>query len=906
MRPPDARSTRARSRGRASMFIFGGPVRARLLRLALLMLIPGLAISGLLIWRNYQADRAEADTALRETARTLDRLVDREFAQAEVLLRTLAATDELAGGDLPAFDRLARGTAIMHGHIVLLDRTGHVLLDTSQPAYAAPPPGIPAWATKGGATKGGATNGEATKGGPSDRLVIGPLQPGMHGEGPMIPVVLPLVSGGTHEADLALIVPADAFQDILTGQRLPSGWVLSILDPELTLVARSRDADKFRGHRPSDANREAILQQGEGIRDARSLDGVPIALAFCRSPATQWTVGVASPSADVAQGAVRDLEVLGGLGSLAVVLGLLGARQVARGIARPIEAAALAARDLGEGRPLTLIPAGLTETDEVAAALASAVGTLLERREALSDLNRTLSDRVEARTWELGRANAALEAQQGRLRSILDHMPVGVLVRSPDDSMLYANPVALALLGSPDPDVSHTPALQRAVAGERVERELAALQRPDGARVDVEISAGPVIDRMGHIVLSVTTLQDVTSRLEAEEARRRSQRLEAVGQLTGGVAHEFNNLLMALSGALDLMAPNVEGARGQRMLTHARRATERGARLTRQLLAFARKQNLQVEPTDINALVAGMTELLGTTLDRTIEVETRLDPLIWPAMADSAQLELVLLNLAINARDAMQGGGRIVIRTWSETVVLQPLGRRPKQEDPPPGDYTVLCLADTGTGMSPAVLARAFEPFFTTKEVGRGSGLGLAQVLGVAQQLGGGVRIDSAPDSGTSVSVYLPRAAAEADEPARPPAPAPREQVLNGARILLVDDDAEVRDITRGMLEELGAAVTEADGAAAALLLLRTGTPVDLVLADLTMPVMTGLELAGEVAAWHASLPVVLMSGYSAEVMRTEPSSIRATLQKPFRTADLAATLATALGRELADSESGP
>ena len=594
------------------------------------------------------------------------------------------------------------------------------------------------------------------------------------------------------------------------------------------------------------------------------------------------------------------------LGSLAIVAGLLGARQVSRGIARPIEAAAVAARDLGEGRPLTAIPAGLDEADEVAAALGTAFHTLLERREALFDLNRTLSDRVEARTWELGRANAAMEAQQGQLRSILDHMPVGVLVRSADDILLYSNPAAVALLGEPAKDVAPIPILQRAVAGERIERELVPLERPDGGRVDVEISAGPVIDRLGHMVLSVTTLQDVSARLEAEEARRRSQRLEAVGQLTGGVAHEFNNLLMALSGALDLMAPHVDGARGQRMLVHARRATERGARLTRQLLAFARKQHLQVEPTDINGLVAGMTELLGSTLDRSIELETRLDPAIPHAMADSAQLELVLLNLAINARDAMPGGGRIVISTRSETVALQPVGRRPRLEEPPPGDYAVLCLTDTGDGMSPAVLARAFEPFFTTKEVGRGSGLGLAQVLGVAQQLGGGVRIDSAPGEGTSVSVYLPCAATQAGEATRPSAPATRERVLQGARILLVDDDAEVRDIARGMLEELGAAVTEADGGAGALLLLRTGTLVDLVLVDLTMPVMTGLELAAEVAAWDQGLPVVLMSGYSADALRTEPASIRATLQKPFRTADLAATLAAALGRELADSETGP
>ncbi len=279
---------------------------------------------------------------------------------------------------------------------------------------------------------------------------------------------------------------------------------------------------------------------------------------------------------------------------------------------------------------------------------------------------------------------------------------------------------------------------------------------------------------------------------------------------------------------------------------------------------------------DLNALVDGMTQLLEGTLGRLVEVEFQADPEAWPAMADAAQLELVVLNLAINARDAMPGGGKLILCTSNRRT-----GPPFRAEDPPEGEHVVLHVRDTGHGMPPQVLARAFEPFFTTKEVGRGSGLGLPQVLGVAQQLGGGVSIASEPGSGTTVSLFLPRA--RGGVAAARPGGAQDVQAgkLGGARLLLVDDDADVREIARSMLEEMGAAVIEADSAAAALLLLRTAT-IDLVLADVTMPQMSGIELAAEVDRLLPGVPVVLMTGYGVAAMEVGPN-VRATLQKPFR-----------------------
>jgi PAS domain S-box-containing protein len=490
-------------------------------------------------------------------------------------------------------------------------------------------------------------------------------------------------------------------------------------------------------------------------------------------------------------------------------------------------------------------------------------------------------------------------------------MPVGVVVHHVDGSLLYANPEARRLMGLPRQDdgkvlngglgvqlfrdgqplsVAKAPPA-RARRGVMTERELLVMQRPDGSKLDIEVSAGPVRDSTDDVALSVTTLQDVSSRLEAEEARRRSQRLEAVGQLTGGVAHEFNNLLMAVSGCLDLLAPYVRGDRAHSLLESAARAADRGGRLTRQLLAFARRQKLHSEPVDLGALVNGMKELLASTLGRTIEIVTETDPKGWHAMADVPQLELVLLNLSINARDAMPGGGKLVISTGNAV-----LGPPRRAEEPPAGEYVALRVSDNGQGMPPDVLNRVFEPFFTTKDVGRGSGLGLPQVLGVAQQLGGGVIIDSTPGVGTMVSVFLPRAATEAVPQKRATLAPPKPRALQGVRLLLVDDDDEVRQVARVMLEEMGAAVREAACGADALALLRTDSDIDLMLLDYTMPQMTGVELAHRARETLAGLPVVLMTGYSAATLGDSGPDVFEILQKPFRAEALAETLLRALG----------
>ena len=378
---------------------------------------------------------------------------------------------------------------------------------------------------------------------------------------------------------------------------------------------------------------------------------------------------------------------------------------------------------------------------------------------------------------------------------------------------------------------------------------------------------------------------------ETTESLIQAQKLEAVGRLTGGIAHDFNNLLTAIQGNLELLARRVGEPKLATFIAHARQAAERGAKLTAQLLAFSRRQRLEPAPTDINAAVETASHLLTSTLGGTIRVDLALKPDLWPAMADATQLELIILNLAINARDAMPTGGVLTIETDNVTRAA-PLDR---PESPPPGDYVVISVADTGAGMPPEILTRVFEPFFTTKEVGRGSGLGLPQVLGVTKQLGGGVEVSSRPGEGTVVRVFLPRAAAMAAK-AGLATEAPAQGELDGARVLLVDDDADVRGVAASMLKEYGCVVRDAPSGRAALESLDADPDVDLVILDYAMPGLNGGVVAAAIRQRWPHMPMLLMSGYADAAALAEAWS-GPFLHKPFTTASLSDQVARLLGR---------
>ncbi len=384
---------------------------------------------------------------------------------------------------------------------------------------------------------------------------------------------------------------------------------------------------------------------------------------------------------------------------------------------------------------------------------------------------------------------------------------------------------------------------------------------------------------------------EVREREQAQALLQQAQKMEVIGQLTGGVAHDFNNLLTAVIGNLELAASRSrDRPEVTRLLASAMRAAERGAALTQRMLAFGRQQYLRLQPIDLAALLDGMDDLLARSVGPTVSLRLDLQPGLWRAQADANQLELVLLNLAINGRDAMPGGGQLVIAAANETV--RPGAVHPAHLDA--GQYVRVAIRDAGAGMDADTLARATEPFFTTKPAGRGSGLGLSMAQGVAAQSGGALALDSAPGAGTTVSVWLPRAVQDAPGTAPhaalppPEAPPPVRRQAPGLSVLLVDDDAEVASVTQQTLEHEGFAVTRREDGEAALALLDGGVAVDLLIADLAMPGMNGLQLAAGARARRPGLPVLLATGYAdAGTVPGGADPGLPVLQKPFRAAQL-------------------
>jgi signal transduction histidine kinase/ActR/RegA family two-component response regulator len=377
-------------------------------------------------------------------------------------------------------------------------------------------------------------------------------------------------------------------------------------------------------------------------------------------------------------------------------------------------------------------------------------------------------------------------------------------------------------------------------------------------------------------------LQQISERERAEGALRQAQRIEAIGQLTGGVAHDFNNLLTVVLGNVDILQRRTAKDENRVLanrLSAIRAAAERGATLTGHLLAFARRQPLMPKAIDLNGMIEGMRALLDSALGGRTHVKLCLADDLWHAMADQSQIEMVVLNLVINARDAMPDGGIITIGTANH--------RRTEKSGPdgsPPGDYVAITVRDTGTGMSPEVLLRVFEPFFTTKAPGSGSGLGLSQVFGTARQSGGEVRVETEINRGTTVTVDLPRATMI---PVR--AQAVRRDIglkSTDATILLVDDDDPVRAVTAAMLRDLGYTVRDVASGEAALAILAQDVGTDILLTDLVMPGMNGSQLAAAARAGREDLPIVFISGYAdliGEALTTKDRLIR----KPFSADDL-------------------
>jgi two-component system, cell cycle sensor histidine kinase and response regulator CckA len=504
------------------------------------------------------------------------------------------------------------------------------------------------------------------------------------------------------------------------------------------------------------------------------------------------------------------------------------------------------------------------------------------------------------------RANAAqiLANRNEALRAIFDGSPIGIYTYSKDGTIDRWNHSAELIYGFPASEVvgtsiwaldkileaeknSSAPLLANLCQGEGFRNLQLRRRRKDGKIIDVSLNAAPLHDHNGGDGGFVRMFEDISERTAIEQQLRQAQKMEAVGQLTGGVAHDFNNLLSIIICNLELLREKLApGSEDLEMSDMALDASLRGADLIKQLLAFSRKQNLDAKKIEVNHLVKSMMSLLARSLGEQVEIVLEMAPETWPAVADPVQLQTALVSLATNARDAMPNGGKLVIQTANasldESYVEQ-------FADLNAGEYVMVTVTDSGQGMTPETVERAFDPFFTTKVAGLGTGLGLSMVFGFVKQSGGHVRIYSEPGQGTTVRLYLPRSTAEQSAP-ESPAEAQKRPRADGARILIVEDNQDLARSAHRVLSDAGYDVMVATSASEALVMLRDSASFEVLFTDIILARgANGIELAQEAVKLRPGIKVLFSSGFSEAALRESGKAVVAGhfIAKPYRRQDL-------------------
>ena len=817
--------------------------------IVLAVVLPRLGISFLGAMVLWNSARGTIERELLSRAQGVAAGAEREIGSAKSLLQALATSPYLETGDLAGFYQQAARTPKAEGtQIALSDASGQMLVNTAVPLGAPlPKRGNP------DIVRQVFESGEPAV---SD-LHMGPVR-----QEKLVAVDVPVMRDGHVGYSLSIGFRPTVFGQLVESAN-PAGsdWKVAVIDGQRSIVARvpAGTTDK--------ATPEAVRAFAQGrtsdIFSSPGLDGQPLLVAYHRIPGTDWVA-----TAGVRQSAVRArlwrslLAVFGGGISLALV-GLIVALYQARRIAKAIVGLAKV--------PAVVVPGGLREVEEVARSLEEAA----VKRERSETTLRTITDAMPQMVWATGPEGHADYFNQ-RWYEITGTTPDQVMgdgwtsVIHPDDrERTWSRWQHCITIGEPFEmecrlrmaDGGYRWSLGRALPVRNP--ETGAISRWLGTCTDIEdtVAAREALMRSQEDLERLVA--ERTRDLETTQAKlAQAQRMEALGKLAGGIAHDFNNVLQAVQGGgalIERRPGDMEGVRRRARLVLE--AAERGAAITRRLLAFSRRGDLRAEPVDAAALLTGMQEMLAHTLGDGIEIRVNVPSGVPPLLADRGQLETVLVNLGANGRDAMAGLGTLTLAAATE---IRGHDHGPgQQSNLPAGRYVRLSVSDTGTGMDAETLARASEPFFTTKPTGKGTGLGLAMARGFVEQSGGSLDIESAPARGTTVRLWFPIA----EKALIATAPRGDEAILPAgeahARLLVVDDDELVRAVITEQLEAAGYAILAAESGAGALALLKSGEAVDLIVSDLSMPGMDGMALIREAQLLRPGLTAILLTGFA-------------------------------------------
>ena len=875
-------------------------IRISLSLLVAATLVPALVFSGLLLDRYAASERARNSNATETAAARTADAIDRELAGMLATLNALATSPALLSGDLIAFVPQARAVGDRRGRVLVLsDANGRELFRSV------------------GMVRTVTHRNVVTDPSVSDLIEDADLR--------FATVSVPVRRDGLPSYVLSLELQAPVLEEVLGAQRLPANWTSAMIDSADMVMSRTRDLGFVGGLATEDLRTHAT--QDRGAWTGSRLDGDTVIAGYARTHLANWRVVVGAPLAAVEQPLRRALMVLTAGGLLLLTASIVLASWFAGQIAGPMNRLAHAGSALNPRERLLPIDTRVREVSLVA-------------------------DALDRASISLNARSDALDAERARLAAIIETVPVGLLIVSPELLVVSGNAQMAEISGEPagplhlDFDLRMADGsriardampMARALKGE-VHPELECrLMRPDGSSVWVYMIAAPIHAHgavTGAVVVALDIedvvrardekarsadmleiqvaertrqLEDanhrlrdeIASRAEAEAQLRQAQKMEAVGRLTGGIAHDFNNLLTIVIGSLDLLRRRTDDPRARRLADNAMDGAQRAATLTARLLAFSRQQPLAPRTLDVNRMVDGMSDLLKRTLGEHVDLATVLDPAVWRVHVDPNQLENALINLAVNARDAIvdaattdSAPGCLMITTSNARL------DEAADEDVPAGEYVRLAVSDSGTGMPTDVIARAFEPFFTTKPLGQGTGLGLSQVHGFVKQSGGHVdiasRTQAGADRGTTVTIFLPRQTTELVTV--PQAPELPDTVGQGT-ILLVEDEAPVRHFACEALRELGYSVLESGRARDALVLLDAHPEVRLLFTDMVLPEADGRRLADEARRRRPGLPVLFTTGYtSAAVLGGQSEGELNLITKPYTVRELSAKIAEILG----------